>query len=661
MQNIEDEVISSKMGLDDREISDWRMSHDMMLLYSKYDSESKLRDDWAEFDEMPRDDQIQSDWKSLDLFGLTNVDRYHQMLSDFLKNDIVDDLTVKVYAPIVKESVVLESYRKYSSSADIVSAAKTCLKIKEQNTIVSDIVYESAKKEIEDRIELDNLIALSITPYYSPYEMERLGISTLGTGIYSDEPDNTVIGSIDTKQWFQEYKNRFNGFNDETYTSSPIWVETMRKLYSDYDDIKESGDINTINSRKQSMLDLGWNPEIQFNESTRRFARNRINNILEEQYSNYRIIDVTESVSCMNEGVLDPDEEAEQIKVKPIYIVFFNAKNAFNKIVRIVDKSVYSHVSISFNPSLKTLYSFDAKRGGFHTEYLKEYADDGQTKIMQVFCILVDENRYKKMKNKIHNLGRDKSKFGYSFINLITIPLKINYIDKTKMVCSQFVDSMLKLADMNITQLGSNMISPGFLNKKLKKFKGDIYKVYTGSPKNYNPNKVISFIKSLSSNIIRVESNILSPLLSLSLIKEDKEFPIQFTDDGDLLISKGKDIDFEGEYSRCHIALVEYDKAGNTEGMKYCVCKLWYLNIILEEKIHDDRTDKKKLQGYHKARAKILNDIKTYMHKIQKVDKEFDILKEYQSSPFSDDNIKIRHSTLLYTIDLFKKLIGIKK
>ena len=86
--------------------------------------------------------------------------------------------------------------------------------------------------------------------------------------------------------------------------------------------------------------------------------------------------------------------------------------------------------------------------------------------------------------------------------------------------------------------------------------------------------------------------------------------------------------------------------------------KLWYMNILLEDMIHDtqDRNEKIKL---HMVRAKIMNDIKTYMPKILEADPKFDILKAYNDSPFADNKIKIRNSTIRYTIEAIKRLLRI--
>ena len=176
----------------------------------------------------------------------------------------------------------------------------------------------------------------------------------------------------------------------------------MKKLYYDYKQIKESGDKDAINNRKQAILNLGWNPEIEFNEANRIFASRRINNIIQEQYSNYRIVNVEDTISSLSEeSNSDYIGALRQVAVRPIYIVFFSATNTFNKIVRMVDRSVYNHVSISFDASLETLYSFDAKYKGFTKEYMQQYIDQGETKAIQVFCVFIDNDRYEKLKKKI--------------------------------------------------------------------------------------------------------------------------------------------------------------------------------------------------------------------------------------------------------------------
>jgi hypothetical protein len=241
--------------------------------------------------------------------------------------------------------------------------------------------------------------------------------------------------------------------------------------------------------------------------------------------------------------------------------------------------------------------------------------------------------------DKIKNMITKKEDSDFLYFNIDNKDL---VIDNVKTICSYFITNIMnklyKTDDMQTDM----------------EFSGNIYKLYHGDPDVYDNTKVVSSIAHLYAGAVEESYSSIYHLA----IKETKDFPIHFNKDGDLLISKGKNLDFEGEYSRTHMALQQYEKTKNIEGMKYCLCKLWYMNIILEENIHDSSDDKEKLKEYHKARAKIINDIKKYMKIVLKQDDKFDMLKEYQKSPFNDDTIRIKRSTLLYTIDLFKQILS---
>ena len=38
-------------------------------------------------------------------------------------------------------------------------------------------------------------------------------------------------------------------------------------------------------------------------------------------------------------------------------------------------------------------------------------------------------------------------------------------------------------------------------------------------------------------------------------------------------------MDFEEEYAKCHSVIKVYEKANNLDGIKYELCKLWFLNL----------------------------------------------------------------------------------
>lgn len=187
-----------------------------------------------------------------------------------------------------------------------------------------------------------------------------------------------------------------------------------------------------------------------------------------------------------------------------------------------------------------------------------------------------------------------------------------------------------------------------------------IFKVFSGKYKKFDED-------CLGLHILYrlyTDKNDMPSLESTNIFSEantTNEFPVEFNKDGDLLISKGRKIDFEGEYSRTHLALKIYEKNNNIVGMKYCICKLWYLNTKLEEKIHDKKTTVAEKKKAEKARSKIVNDITKYSQIVLKKDPDFDIIKSYQNSPFNDDKIRIPTSTLDHTIEWIKRILTFKK
>ena len=55
-----------------------------------------------------------------------------------------------------------------------------------------------------------------------------------------------------------------------------------------------------------------------------------------------------------------------------------------------------------------------------------------------------------------------------------------------------------------------------------------------------------------------------------------------------------------------------------------------------------------------------MNDIKTYTAVVLKLEPGFEILKTYKNSPFNNDKVTIKSSTLFYLFDTIKNLLTFK-
>lgn len=626
MQNLDSDIQHVGLGLGDREIKDYRNKTNYMMLYVKYDNEYDLDQDWEAFSQMTIEKQRQSNWKRLEIVGKTNTVAYEEMKHKFLTEPVTDPIIVPEYIPMMENAAFMEPAN-----------------------VVQKVLHEAAEEELEYSIKKFNEVRYGGTPYFTAEEMKALGVSYLGdTPRFSSNPVITSFKDQPNKVWFQHYQNMLNGWSTNTLPNYYEWKKFMQSMF---DKMNLADTMEVRNSYKQAILDFGWNPSVNPTNENFQFATKRISKIMEESVSNISLMDISNDINHWNHVIKENVDES----MVPMFIVFYNSTTLFNKVSRFVQKSPYSHVGIGFDYNLSKIWSFEGNNNTLMKEDVKSIED---VREIQVFITFITPEKRAGLEHRIMMLK--SSNATYSLLNLITIPLQINYVANMKMVCSQFADTMLKLADLDLTKVGSNLVSPVILNKAVRKkeYQAKVLKVYQGPPKKYNGDKVRNFVLTMNDKSFYSEAQ--QSLINKTIfgISEAKDLPIQFDDDGNLLIDKGENLDFEAEYSKCHLAMKNYEKAGNVEGMKYCLCKLWYLNGVLEEKIHKEK-DAKKRQEYYKVRARILGDITRYMKIVQKKDPNFDMLKEYENSPFADNKVRIRRSTLYYTIDLIKKVIGV--
>ena len=88
--------------------------------------------------------------------------------------------------------------------------------------------------------------------------------------------------------------------------------------------------------------------------------------------------------------------------------------------------------------------------------------------------------------------------------------------------------------------------------------------------------------------------------------------------------------------------------------MKEELCKLWYINIKIEKKLHSKfRKNKKELLD---IRARVLNDFKKYLTKILSVQSDFSFSDYYKNSEYYDSSISIDKNTLKWSGKLLKSV-----
>ena len=677
-----------------------------IYIITQEESISDLEALWNNWNSMHLKLRRDSDMKSIELFGITNKEHYEKLKSVFLKqrpdNDSNKIQTISSNQERIKKKE--DEIETNIEEGNILSVCKLLMELEtlEDKTIVDESMITNIKKKVSKNI-IHNVNEyydkLNDLPFFLPSEMEELGVY-FNNPFYDFSADNRYLDKeeeIETKSWFDCYNRTITGFLNEDYNKyTSLWINKLNVLYSDYSHIKESGNANMINSRKQSILELGWNPEIEFTLENRVKASNNTKQKLKSLYSK-EIYNLSEFYNeCTPSEYLYESTETETDKI-PLFIVLSYSGSTFSRVITKYTKSKFSHSALGLDIGLEKLYSYNLSENGFSLESLERYKKKNSESDIVVMCTFIKKKDLRKVKSNLDYLIANKDTTRYSVTNILGIGLNKDFEFNTSMICSQFVDRMLKMVNVDYTNKPSGLVTPNdlYINKSKK-----IYKVYEGKITDYNPNKTATlikklqrnpnyivqentsilnesqFIESINNNLDRLlylneNMNVLSdgcksifeeyvkPFIDIYYYNETKEFPVQFDKEGNLLIKNMKRLDFESEYSKSHKLLVIYHEQSNIEGIKYELSKLWFMNTIIEKKIYNQKIsedDKKKL---HKVRARILNDFNKYLRFVTSEDNQFNFTEYYNNTPFSDATIKIDKHTIKHGANLAKLIAGV--
>ena len=408
--------------------------------------EDKLKDleaEYRNYKDQPAKYQRKADDESLRIYGMTAEERYRKLKSE---------LTPKI---------------------DPDSFVGECIEEYRQDFILESNQHKSTIKRLND------------TPYFTPSELIDLGVHGRDN-YYGVKADNdSLVNGVSVPTWFDTYKDICMDHIFEDYSKE--WIETLNNLYSDYDKIKESGDEDAINARKQSILDLGWNPEVEFSQENRIKASKRVNDILDRT--------IPRDIFISMDNIPEIDEEisfnefANSVEYQPVFLVLTKGKTPIiSDGIKFVTKSEYSHASITFDPKLNEVYSFNMRHQnwGFIKENLSSFKDN----FITVFAFFAESSVVKKLKTTVYDFANHKTNFDLRiFMNKILHINRRPSKDQSQQVCSTFVDTVLKSGGINL--VGDQKIpAPSDIYNGAKSQPNKIFEVYNGIAPKYNGKKV---------------------------------------------------------------------------------------------------------------------------------------------------------------------------
>lgn len=195
---------------------------------------------------------------------------------------------------------------------------------------------------------------------------------------------------------------------------------------------------------------------------------------------------------------------------KPVFINLSTGGNNFvsNSIKKATGEE-YSHSSISFDPTLEVMYTFNGGPGldnkygiqkpGFQREALRSSKFKGVR--VTTYCVFVPNETYAKMLRAVEDMEKSNPKYDYKAIadrwhaiNKYGNDANPKRTDNTKrQVCSTFVNSILSVAG---DPLGDKeIVSPGELGKAAEVRPNEVFKIYDGPGENYDPDEAMAKIQ----------------------------------------------------------------------------------------------------------------------------------------------------------------------
>ena len=431
---------------------------------------NNLEKSFTNFNAQTHDHRKKSDDKCREIYGMSNLERYNKLKADALKFKSVKTI----------EKVTSTDNETLDSS-----------KVQQLGEFVSQ-VYDNmqAVNEVEN-LKVNKHRRFNDTPYFTPSEMIDMGVHGNHNFYCKDADNDGLITNVKIPTWFASYKDMSMDHIFEDYRND--WIDTLDLLYSDFEDIKSSGDEDKILARKQSILDLGWNPEIPFNRKNRLKASKRVSDILDKTIPKDIFINLDNIPESDDDELLS--EAANKSTHKPVLLIFTQGHTPIvSQGIKLVTGSPYSHASISFDPELKEVYSFNIReKAGFIKENLDSFKDN----IISVMAFFAPTKIVKQLKDKVKDFENNKTTFDLRifFNKLLKIDHKVSK-NEYHQVCSTFVDTVLKSGNINL--VGDIEIpDPGQLYDHAKAIPNKIIEVFNDVATKYDGKKIKKKINSL--------------------------------------------------------------------------------------------------------------------------------------------------------------------
>ena len=286
----------------------------------------------------------------------------------------------------------------------------------------------------------------------------------------------------------------------ESFTDDSSWIQSVSKLCLK---ANNTSDTKKKNDLKNEIINLGWNPEIPFNEEAITRVKNMRHNL--HIFTEVDAEEYIRNIHTFNEATYNQLKD----KIVPVFICLFKGKSLHSRGIELYTGSEWSHAAMSFDSSMKQMYTFnmnpkvtsDGISKGFTIESIEAYWKIDPSIKFKVHALFVTKEQKAMMEDAIKWYVIHQNETKYSFKTIINIALKrvsdfgSEYANKTEMVCSQFVYTILAIADFKtkVTK-DASLVSPGDLDTSID---DRLYSMFIGGIGLYSSKKIDRMVRQI--------------------------------------------------------------------------------------------------------------------------------------------------------------------
>ena len=225
---------------------------------------------------------------------------------------------------------------------------------------------------------------------------------------------------------------------------------------------------------------------------------------------------------------ISKNDKDENSKLEPIFVVNTYTGSKFGKLVQKVTNSDYSHSLLSFDSSLSKMYSYDfgktikydkdaeIEADGFVIDNLDRYKSM-TTNNIKVIVMFVPKAVKKAMEEIVEWYHKNITRTRYGFSNLLDYlkgSKKLSSFKNLKLFCSEFVDSILKSQNINITGKNSRNVAPSDLGKYTER--ANFFNIFEGRAIDYDEQEIDYMLDAMKSTVPFRNLNAIKPKLAVS-------------------------------------------------------------------------------------------------------------------------------------------------